>query len=413
MNFPSGQGKSRVPSSLSIIIPAFNEEDAIENTLERCLAARDSIIRNTHINTVEIIVVSDGSTDRTAEIASSYESIVVIAYENNQGYGAAIKLGFSKASGELVGFMDADGTCDPEYFVELCNVAIDESADMVMGCRMHKESKMPGLRWLGNRMYAALVSYLSGRRIRDTATGMRVLRKDALRKLYPLPTGLHFTPAMTFRAIVAKLTICELSMPYDERTGRSKLKILRDGLRFFMSIIEIALCFCPLKFFGCTSILFFLAALAYSLGPVWNLVVQHISQDNFIYRQIAINTFVLAGLLTLSIGVVAERVAAALNGNDRHHSILGQVVLWLCSTRKMVVVGTVFVILGVLYNIGAVTEYLTTRQISYHWGVISVGSLLVLAGMQLAAIGIFELLITRILERNGSANGDRRETSLG
>jgi len=300
MNFPSGQGKSRVPSSLSIIIPAFNEEDAIENTLERCLAARDSIIRNTHINTVEIIVVSDGSTDRTAEIASSYESIVVIAYENNQGYGAAIKLGFSKASGELVGFMDADGTCDPEYFVELCNVAIDESADMVMGCRMHKESKMPGLRWLGNRMYAALVSYLSGRRIRDTATGMRVLRKDALRKLYPLPTGLHFTPAMTFRAIVAKLTICELSMPYDERTGRSKLKILRDGLRFFMSIIEIALCFCPLKFFGCTSILFFLAALAYSLGPVWNLVVQHISQDNFIYRQIAINTFVLAGLLTLS-----------------------------------------------------------------------------------------------------------------
>jgi glycosyltransferase involved in cell wall biosynthesis len=413
MNFPSGQGKPWVPSSLSIVIPALNEEDAIGNTLERCLAARDSIIRNTPINTVEIIVVSDGSTDRTAKIARSYKAVAVIAYENNQGYGAAIKLGFSKASGELVGFMDADGTCDPEYFVELCNVAIDKSADMVMGCRMHKESKMPGLRWLGNRIYAVLLSYLSGRRIRDTATGMRVLRKDALRKLYPLPTGLHFTPAMTFRAIISKLTICELPMPYDERTGRSKLNILRDGLRFFMSIIEIALCFCPLKFFGCTSALFLLVALVYSLSPLWNLVVQHIFQNNFIYRQIAINTFVLAGLVALSVGVVAERVAAALNGNSRRHSILGQVVLWLCSTKKMMVVGTLFIILGVLYNIGAVTEYLTTGQISYHWGFISVGSLLVLAGMQLTSIGIFELLITRILERNSGADGNKGETNLG
>jgi glycosyltransferase involved in cell wall biosynthesis len=400
-----------VPKSLSIIIPALNEEAAIGKTIERCLAAKAAIIQNTPIGEVEIIVVSDGSTDLTGEIARSYESVHVIEYEENRGYGAAIKLGFSKGSSDLVGFLDADGTCDPESFVGLCKKAVEESADMVMGSRMHKKSKMPGLRWIGNRMYAALVSYLSGKKISDTATGIRVLRRDSLAKLYPLPTGLHFTPAMTFRALVAGLVVREMPVPYHERTGRSKLHVMRDGLRFLMSIIEIALCFCPLKFFGCTSALFFLAALLYSLDPAWDLIVRHVFQNNFIYRQIAINTFFLAALLMLSIGVVAERVAAALNGNCRHHSALGRMVLRLCSTRKMVVVGACFIVLGIILNIGALTEYLTTRQISCHWGFISVGSLIMLSGMQFAAMGIFELLVTRIVERNGNGNGIAKNVS--
>ena len=396
-------GGRSVPKSLTIVIPALNEEDAIGDTIERCLAARKSIIRNTPIREVAIIVVSDGSTDRTAEIALSYESVDVIAYETNVGYGAAIKGGFAKASSDLVCFLDADGTCDPEYFVDLCNAAIDDSADLVLGSRMHKDSKMPGLRRFGNRMFAATASYLSGKKIIDTATGMRVIRKDALPKLYPLPTGLHFTPAMTLRALVANLLIRELPVPYHERTGRSKLNILPDGLRFFLAIIEIALCYCPLKFFGPASILLWLAALCYSIDPAWNYITQHIIGENFIYRQIAINTFFLAGLLTLSIGVVAERVAAALNGNDRRHSALGRLVLRLCSTIKMLVVGTVLIFIGVFGNIGGLAEYLMTGRVSYHWGVFSIGSLFVLAGLQFTAMGIFELLINRILERN--ANG--------
>jgi glycosyltransferase involved in cell wall biosynthesis len=393
------EGRS-IPKSLTIVIPALNEEDAIGATIERCLAARESILRDTPIREIAIIVVSDGSTDRTAEIALSYESVDVIAYEKNLGYGAAIKRGFSKASSDLLCFLDADGTCDPEYFVDLCNAAINDSADLVLGCRMHKESKMRGLRRFGNRMYAAMASYLSGKKIIDTATGMRVIRRDALPKLYPLPTGLHFTPAMTFRALVSDLLIRELPVPYHERTGRSKLRILPDGLRFFFAIIEIALCYCPLKFFGSTSTLLFLVALCYSIDPAWNYVAQHIVGSNFIYRQILINTFFLAGLLTLSIGVVAERVAATLNGNNRRHSALGRWVLRLCSTRKMLVTGFVLIVIGVFSNIGGLAEYLITRHVSYHWGVLSIGSLCVLAGLQLTAMGIFELLVNRILERN-------------
>ncbi len=395
-----------VPKSLTIVIPALNEEDAIGNTIERCLAARESIINKTPVREVAIIVVSDGSTDRTAEIARSYESVDVIAYEKNLGYGAAIKCGFSKASSDLLCFLDADGTCDPEYFVDLCNTAINDSADLVLGSRMHKESKMPGLRWLGNRMFAAMASYLSGKKIIDTATGMRVIRKDALRKLYPLPTGLHFTPAMTLRALVSDLLVREVPVPYHERTGRSKLRVLRDGLRFFFAIIEIALCYCPLKFFGSTSALLLLVALCYSIDPVWSYSIQHIIGENLIYRQIVINTFFLAGLLTLSIGVVAERVAAALNGNNRPHSALGRLVLRLCSTRKMLVAGSGLIFFGVISNIGGLAEYLMTRHVSYHWGVLSMGSLCVLAGLQFTAMGIFELLVNRILQRTNGNTGN-------
>lgn len=398
-------GNQSTPKSLSIVIPAFNEEEAIGSIIERCLAARRSLAEHTSITDVEVIVVSDGSTDRTAEIASSYEPVKVIAYEKNRGYGAAIKTGFAKSSGDLLGFLDADGTCDPERFVDLCRVAIDGPADVVLGSRMHKESKMPALRRFGNQLFAALMSYLSSKKITDTATGMRIIRKDALPKLYPLPTGLHFTPAMTFRALVHDdVAIREVPMPYSERLGRSKLSVFKDGLRFLSIIIEIALSHCPLKFFGGAASLLFAMAILYGFGPLWTYLFQHVVPDGFIYRQIAVNTLALAALLILTIGVVAERVAAALSGNDRYHSRLGRLVLWLCSTRKMLTVGAICATVGVALNFSGVAEYLVTRQISYHWGYLALGSFLVLAGLQLTAMGVFELLVTRIVERNVGSN---------
>src|SRR3954453_2037528 len=97
---------------LTVVIPALNEEGAIASTISRCLAAREEIKLATDVD-VEIIVVSDGSTDRTVEIASEFDAVDLIVFEKNRGYGAAIKEGFAKGSGELVGFLDADGTCDP------------------------------------------------------------------------------------------------------------------------------------------------------------------------------------------------------------------------------------------------------------------------------------------------------------
>ena len=187
---------------LSIVIPAYNEEEAIAAIIRRFLAERENIVRETPVEDVEVIVVNDGSQDRTAEIARQFQDISLITYEKKRGYGAAIKSGFEKATGTLVAFLDADGTCDPHYFIDMCTKLIKEDADIVIGSRMTAESKMPAIRKVGNLFYAALINLLGSSTITDSASGMRVIKKSSLTKLYPLPDGLHFTPAMSCRAVL-------------------------------------------------------------------------------------------------------------------------------------------------------------------------------------------------------------------
>ena len=110
-------------SVLTIVIPALNEEASIESTIMRCLAARERICVVGGVRDVEVIVVSDGSTDRTAaiaqELAARHPAVSVVVFEKNRGYGAAIKEGFERGRGDLVSFLDADGTCDPNYFADM------------------------------------------------------------------------------------------------------------------------------------------------------------------------------------------------------------------------------------------------------------------------------------------------------
>ena len=236
---------------LLIAIPALNEEENIENIIQRCLAARDAIIDDSPINEVDITVVSDGSTDRTVELASRYTNQVkLIIFEKNRGYGAAIQRAWQETDADLLAFLDADGTCDPRFFANLARNLLSENADVVLGCRLNDSTKMPLLRQAGNVFFAGLLSLLSNRRIRDTASGMRIVRREAFNRLCPLPSGLHFTPAMSARALLdrdAEVRLIELDMPYHERVGDSKLKAGRDGLRFLWVITKTALVYRPVR----------------------------------------------------------------------------------------------------------------------------------------------------------------------
>ncbi|MHC4083150.1 MAG: glycosyltransferase family 2 protein, partial [Planctomycetota bacterium] len=129
---------------LLITIPALNEEEAIASSIERCLDARQHIIDHSPVDEVEVTVVSDGSTDRTVEIAGRYKDrIKLIVFETNRGYGAAITEAWMRSDADLLGFLDADGTCDPVHFGRFCTELIEHEVDVVLGSRLNRESRMP------------------------------------------------------------------------------------------------------------------------------------------------------------------------------------------------------------------------------------------------------------------------------
>ncbi len=253
--------------TFSLVIPALNEEQAIGSTLRWALTARREVLAQTPVKEMLVIFVNDGSTDGTQVIADQLPEVIKVRFEQNRGYGAAIKAGFQATDAELVGFMDADGTCDPGFCVELINGLLEADADIAVGNRMTSGSEMPWLRRLGNRLFARLIGALSGKEVADSASGMRVLRRSSLHMMHPLPDGLHFTPAMTCLAhLDPRLRIVEVPMPYKERVGKSKLRVIKDGLRFLFVILFTAALFNPIKSLAAIGLLFSLAGVGLSAG---------------------------------------------------------------------------------------------------------------------------------------------------
>lgn len=295
---------------LLIAIPALNEEASIKSIIERTLAAREHIQSGTDVTAVDICVVSDGSTDNTIKYASEYtDRIKLIVFEKNRGYGAAIKEAWAQSDADLLSFLDADGTCDPRFFNDLCKLLRDEKADLALGCRLNPNSKMPLVRRIGNTLFAILLSVFSSKRVRDTASGMRVVRKSSLFKLFPLPDGLHFTPSMSARALLRDDVVCvEKDMPYHEREGRSKLHVIRDGFRFLGTILRAALLYRPSRALGLASVLFALAAVAIILQPTYHYLLEHNVEEWMIYRFVPAQLCGTAAVLLAAVSYLARRI---------------------------------------------------------------------------------------------------------
>jgi Glycosyl transferase family 2 len=235
--------------ALSVVIPAYNEEAGIAEIARRVLTIKNALLQ-VGIEQLELLVVDDGSRDNTAQRASEVEGVRLIRHPKNRGYGAALKTGFCQARGELIGFLDADGTYPPEYFPQLCQLALN-GTDLVIGSRMSgAASQMPFTRRLGNLFFAGLLSLISRQAVTDSASGMRVFKREVLSRIYPLPDGLNLTPVMSTRAIHEGMSVAEVPIPYSERVGRSKLSVVRDGSIFFQSIVWTALAYNPVRILG-------------------------------------------------------------------------------------------------------------------------------------------------------------------
>jgi glycosyltransferase involved in cell wall biosynthesis len=307
---------------LLIAIPALNEEQSIHSTIQRCLDARQSILKNSPVTDVDITVVSDGSTDQTMDRAREFGSLInLIEFTKNQGYGAAIMEAWSHSEADLLGFLDADGTCDPQFFAPLCNRLVEKEADVALGCRLNSGSQMPAIRRLGNTLFAWLLSVFASEAVRDTASGMRVVRRSALRHLYPLPIGLHFTPAMSARAMLSDATrIVELDMPYAEREGESKLRVIRDGFRFLRVILKNAVLYKAGRIFSWAAAGCLLSGVVLMLRPLLTYMHTHTVVDWMIYRFLVSSLAAQTALLLLGVGLLSARMASiALHEEVRDH----------------------------------------------------------------------------------------------
>jgi glycosyltransferase involved in cell wall biosynthesis len=354
---------------LLIAIPAYNEEQSIEPIIERSLAARAHITATSPVHQVDIAVVSDGSTDRTLEIAQTYNhQIKVIAFHKNRGYGAAIQEAWKQSDADLLGFLDADGTCDPRFFSTLCSAIEAEKADVVIGCRMNKQSKMPALRRFGNSIFALLLGVFSSTRVRDTASGMRVVRRESLDKLEPLPTGMHFTPAMSARAMLDRsLKMREIDMPYAEREGHSKLNVVRDGLRFLKVIFEAAFLYRPERPLSLLGLACLLVAVALMFNPTLYYLAHHSVAEWMIYRFVVSHLAGICACLLFSASYVTARIVGITLQNGAGRRSLTAVAQATLQSRYFWLLPLLLMISGGLLVLPSLVQLARTGATYEHW----------------------------------------------
>ena len=386
--------------TLSIVIPAYNEEKAIGSIVERCLAARDHIKTGTGVTEVEIIVVNDGSSDRTAEVARGYSDVNLISYPANKGYGLAIKTGFAAAKGDLISFLDADGTCDPRFFRDLVLALERDRADISIGSRLNPKSKMPATRLFGNILYALLLGALSNRAVTDTASGMRVIRRSSLSRIFPLPDGMHFTPAMSAKALFDdELAIVETPMPYHERVGASKLKVLSDGVRFFRSIVECALIYRPGRLFSLIALPFFLVAVLFSVHPIEFYLRERRLEDWMNYRLVTVLMCYLVVSMLLSASVLSERFVSATRGHRRSPGFIFGLTHRFITPKALVIIAAVLLVVTGAMNFEVARQYVSTGSIQVHWSRVLVGSFLVSAAVYLMVTAVLLRMADILIEK--------------
>jgi hypothetical protein len=391
---------------LSVVIPAYNEEDGIAAIIERVLAAREPLLR-AGVPGLEVIVVDDGSRDATAEIVGRYQEVRLIRHPVNRGYGAALKTGFCAAHGELVGFLDADGTYPPELFPELCTEALN-GADVVVGSRRSgSNSKMPFVRKVGNLFWANLVTLLSNHRVLDPASGMRVFRKSAFGMLCPLPDGLNFTPVMSSRVVQEGLTLVEMPIPYEERAGHSKLHVVKDGTRFLQTIIWTSLSYNPVRLLGGIGLLACSLAVAVALV----LVILRLQGVTNLGPLGVASTFAavvlgVAGMDLFALGITFNYLVSLFHRRPVRQGLFGRPLFRTPLDRHFWWMGGLIMLGGILFALVSLILALDAWPIDRLWLYLLTGTMLVMMGLQLVLFWVITRVLEELSQREALAQAD-------
>lgn len=245
------------PSTVSVIIPLYNEETGIRTLL-------DKIVELGFSELYEVIVVNDGSTDNSLEIIKEYP-VKVLSHSTNKGYGAALKTGIRKSTGNLVVMLDSDGQHDPKHIPTI--VEMLEDYDMVIGTR-GKESHQVKARQAGKRLIRIVGEYLVEQKLPDYNSGYRGFHKDLLEELIHIfPNGFSFSTTSTLAFLKEGFNIGTFPITVEKRVGRvSNVKFLKDGPKTIMLVLRIIMLFNPLKIFLPASAIIFFAGFGYGVA---------------------------------------------------------------------------------------------------------------------------------------------------
>ena len=275
--------------SLSIVMPCLNEAENLEALLPQLISAQPN---------ADILVIDDGSIDASKAICEQH-GVKVISHPHPLGNGASIKTGARNATGDIIVFMDADGQHDPGD-IERLLYKLAEGYDMVVGARQ-SDSHASIKRLFGNTLFNKLASFMTGQKIKDLTSGFRAVRAKHFKKfLYLLPNGFSYPTTSTMAFFRSALPVAYIPIKAGKREGKSKIKLLKDGLRFFIIILKIGALFSPMRLFLPTSIFCFLCG-------VINHIDSYISSDTFSNGSLLLY---VSSVFIFLMGILSEQISS-------------------------------------------------------------------------------------------------------
>ncbi|MEE3329955.1 MAG: glycosyltransferase family 2 protein [Myxococcota bacterium] len=287
-----------VSDGVSVVVPAYNEEGAVLDGLRETQAILDKLEIET-----ELIVVNDGSTDRTAEIARD-AGFRVLDQPENRGYGAALKAGIEAAKFEIIVITDADGTYPAKEIPAMLEHA--DKYDMVVGARVGGNTAIPLVRRPAKWVLRVLAAYLAGRPIPDLNSGLRVLKRRHVKRFeHLLPSGFSFTTSITLASLCSDLLVHYHPIDYYARVGESKIRATH-AIEFLILILRTIVYFNPLKVFLPLGAVFFFGGLAKFGYDLW---IGNLSES-------ALLGF-LGGTMLWAVGLLSDQIARTGLGGGR------------------------------------------------------------------------------------------------
>ena len=275
--------------TLSIILPAKNEARSLETLLPELKRVTPE---------AEILLINDGSTDYTLKIAEQ-AGIRVISHPYSQGNGAAIKTGARNAKGDIFVFMDADGQHDSEDIPALLD-KLNQGYDMVVGAR-NPNTHASVIRRVANSFYNRLATYMTGHPIEDLTSGFRAVRADRFRKfIYLLPNGFSYPTTSTMAFFRSGFPVAYIPINAGKREGKSHIKLMKDGVRFFIIILRIGTLFSPMRLFLPVSATIFIIGVSY-YAYTYTTAGRFTNMSGVLF---------LSSLFTFLIGIISEQISS-------------------------------------------------------------------------------------------------------